>query len=89
VLLSQLYKETVVKLELMKTTHMGPWTHKADEGMDACMNAYKMMYTVLDTCRLDLHEFLIRVIVGPCDDSDEVKVLAHMTLFRLAGVAPA
>lgn len=90
VLLPQLYKETVVKPELIKTVQMGPWTHKVDEGLDARKTAYETMYTLLDTCltRLDLHEFLIRVIAGLSDDSDEVKVLAHMMLFRLAGVAP-
>jgi len=69
---------------------MGPWTHKVDEGLDARKTAYETMYTLLDTClsRLDLHEFLVRVIAGLSDDSDEVKLLAHMMLFRLAGVAP-
>ena len=45
----------------------------------------------LDTClsKLDLHEFLGRVASGLADDSDEVKVICHMMLFRLAQVAPA
>ena len=44
----------------------------------------------LDTCllKLDLHEFLGRVAAGLADDSDEVKVICHMMLFRLASVAP-
>ena len=44
----------------------------------------------LDTClaKLDLHEFLGHVLVGLSDDSDEVKVICHMMLFRLAQVAP-
>ena len=69
---------------------MGPWQHKVDEGLDARKTAYETMYTLLDTClaRLDLHEFLVRVVAGLSDDSDEVKVLAHMMLYRLAGVAP-
>jgi cullin-associated NEDD8-dissociated protein 1 len=43
----------------------------------------------LDTClsKLDLHEFLSRVMLGLSDDSDEIKVLSHMMLFRLAQVA--
>ena len=69
---------------------MGPWQHKVDEGLDARKTAYETMYTLLDTClaRLDLHEFLVRVVAGLSDDSDEVKVLAHMMLFRLSQVAP-
>ena len=38
--------------------------------------------------KLDLHEFLGRVLTGLGDDSDEVKVICHMMLFRLAQVAP-
>lgn len=44
----------------------------------------------LDTClgRLNLHEFLGRVVPGLSDESDEIKVICHMMLFRLAQVAP-
>lgn len=43
----------------------------------------------LDTCltKLDLHEFLERVLLG-LEDDDEVKVICHMMLFRLSQVAP-
>ena len=45
----------------------------------------------LDTClaRLDLHVFLGRVLPGLSDESDEIKVISHMMLFRLSQVAPA
>ncbi|KAI5120871.1 hypothetical protein M0805_008243 [Coniferiporia weirii] len=90
VLLPNLYKETYVKPELVRTVQMGPWTHKVDDGLEARKTAYETMYTLLDTClsKLDLHEFLGRVVSGLSDDSDEIKVLAHMMLFRLSGVAP-
>lgn len=39
--------------------------------------------------KLNLHEFLGRVISGLSDDSDEIKVISHMMLFRLSQVAPA
>lgn len=44
----------------------------------------------LDTClaKIELHEFLAHVLAGLQDDSDEVKVICHMMLFRLASVAP-
>lgn len=44
----------------------------------------------LDTSlsKLDLHEFISKVLTGLADDSDEVKVICHMMLFRLAQVAP-
>ncbi|KII94441.1 hypothetical protein PLICRDRAFT_172091 [Plicaturopsis crispa FD-325 SS-3] len=90
-LLPSLYKETVVNPDLIRIVDMGPWKHKVDDGLEARKTAYETMYTVLDTCltRLDLHEFLGRVIPGLSDDSDEIKVISHMMLFRLATVAPA
>jgi len=44
----------------------------------------------LDTCltKLELHEFLSKIIPGLLDDSDEIKVITHMLLFRMAQVAP-
>ncbi|KAI0325025.1 ARM repeat-containing protein [Cubamyces sp. BRFM 1775] len=89
-LLPSLYKETVINPNLIRTVQMGPWTHKVDDGLEARKTAYETLYTLLDTClsRLDLHEFLAHVAVGLADDSDEVKVICHMMLFRLAQVAP-
>jgi cullin-associated NEDD8-dissociated protein 1 len=84
-----LYKETVVKPELIRTVQMGPWTQKFDDGLEARKTAFETMYTLLDTClsKLDMHEFINVVITGLSDDSDEVKVISHMMLFRLAVVA--
>ncbi|KAI0917813.1 hypothetical protein AcV7_007119 [Taiwanofungus camphoratus] len=89
-ILPNLYKETTVNPDLIRTVQMGPWTHKVDDGLEARKTAYETLYTLLDTClsKLDLHEFLARVLAGLADDSDEVKVICHMMLFRLAGVAP-
>jgi len=51
----------------------------------------RFVYIQLDTClgKLNLHEFLGYVVPGLSDDSDEIKVICHMMLFRLAQVAPA
>ncbi|RPD59457.1 TIP120-domain-containing protein [Lentinus tigrinus ALCF2SS1-6] len=89
-LLPSLYKETVVNPDLIRTVQMGPWTHKVDDGLEARKTAYETLYTLLDNClpKLELHEFLGRVAAGLADDSDEVKVICHMMLFRLAQVAP-
>ncbi|EKM60594.1 uncharacterized protein PHACADRAFT_203767 [Phanerochaete carnosa HHB-10118-sp] len=85
-----LYQETVVKPELIRTVQMGPWTHKVDDGLEARKTAYETLYTLLDTClsKLDPHEFISHMLVGLSDDSDEVKVICHMMLFRLSQVAP-
>lgn len=89
-ILPTLYLETVVKPELIRTVQMGPWTHKVDDGLEARKTAYETLYTLLDTClsKLDLHEFISHVLVGLSDDSDEVKVICHMMLFRLSQLAP-
>ncbi|KAJ7037768.1 armadillo-type protein [Mycena alexandri] len=90
-LLPSLYKETVINPDLIRTVQMGPWTHKVDDGLDARKTAYETLYTLLDTClaKLDLPTFLGRVLPGLADDSDEIKVISHMVLFRLSQVAPA
>ncbi|KAJ3507237.1 hypothetical protein NLJ89_g6418 [Agrocybe chaxingu] len=90
-LLPNLYKETIIDPALIRTVQMGPWTHKVDDGLETRKTAYETMYTLLDTClaKLNLHEFLSRVIPGLSDDSDEIKVICHMMLFRLSQVAPA
>jgi len=90
-ILPNLYKETQVNPDLVRTVQMGPWSHKVDDGLETRKTAYETMYTLLDTCltKLDLHVFLGRVIPGLADDSDEIKVISHMMLFRLSQVAPA
>ncbi|KZT24708.1 TIP120-domain-containing protein [Neolentinus lepideus HHB14362 ss-1] len=89
-LLPSLYKATVINPDLIRTVQMGPWTHKVDDGLETRKTAYETMYTLLDTClaKLDLHEFFARVLNGLVDDSDEVKVISHMMLFRLSQLAP-
>jgi len=69
---------------------MGPWKHRVDDGLEARKTAYETMYTILDTClsSIDLHQFFTHVLRGLADESDEVKVLSHMMLFRLSQVAP-
>ncbi|KAL1752017.1 armadillo-type protein [Schizophyllum commune] len=90
-LLPQLYAETTIKPELIRTVQMGPWQHKVDDGLEARKTAYETLYTLLDTCLavLDLREYLTHVIRGLDDNADEVKVICHMILFRLSQVAPA
>ncbi len=46
-LLPNLYKETVVNPDLIRTVQMGPWTHKVDDGLEARKTAYETMYTLV------------------------------------------
>jgi len=89
-LLPVLYRETIMRPELVRTVQMGPWQHKVDHGLEARKTAYETLYTLLDTSltKLDLNELLTHVLVGLADVSDEIKVICHMILFRLAPLAP-
>ncbi|KAF8525252.1 armadillo-type protein [Hysterangium stoloniferum] len=89
-ILPHLYEQTVVNTALIRMVQMGPWQHKVDDGLEVRKTAYETMYTLLDTClnKLDLHAFFARVSAGLADESDEIKVLCHMMLFRLSQVAP-
>ncbi|KAI9445588.1 TIP120-domain-containing protein [Lactarius indigo] len=89
-LLPALYRETTMRPELVRTVQMGPWQHKVDDGLEARKTAYETLYTLLDTSltKLDLNELLTHVLVGLADVSDEIKVICHMILFRLAPLAP-
>ncbi|GJJ09394.1 hypothetical protein Clacol_003616 [Clathrus columnatus] len=90
-ILPHLYAQTIVNTDLIRMVQMGPWKHRVDDGLEARKTAYETMYTLLDTClnKLDLHEFFSRVSIGLGDESDEIKVLCHMMLFRLSQIAPA
>ncbi|KAG8898086.1 hypothetical protein FRB99_007676, partial [Tulasnella sp. 403] len=89
-LMPLLYEETKIKKELIRIVEMGPWKHRVDDGLEARKTTYETMYTILDTCldRIDIHEFLQHVLLGLKDEANEIKVLCHMMLFRLAQVAP-
>jgi len=42
-----LYRETVIKPELVRTVQMGPWQHKVDDGLEARKTAYETLYTLV------------------------------------------
>ena len=46
-LLPQLYAETTIKPELIRTVQMGPWQHKVDDGLEARKTAYETLYTLV------------------------------------------
>lgn len=49
IILPNLYKETVINPELIRTVQMGPWTHKVDDGLEARKTAYETLYTLVST----------------------------------------
>jgi cullin-associated NEDD8-dissociated protein 1 len=52
--IQNLYKETVINPDLIRTVQMGPWTHKVDDGLEARKTAYETMYT------------LVRLLINSC-----------------------
>ncbi|KAI8375217.1 armadillo-type protein [Blakeslea trispora] len=88
-LIPLLYAETVVKEELIHTVEMGPFKHKVDDGLEIRKAAFECMYTLLSTCldKIDVYGFLDRVCAG-LDDQHDIKMLACLTLIRLAKVRP-
>jgi len=83
--LPYLYGETKIKKELIHEVTIGPFTHKVDEGLELRKAAFECMYTMLDTCldSLNLPEFISQLKEG-LEDSEDIKMLNHMILGRLA-----
>jgi cullin-associated NEDD8-dissociated protein 1 len=46
-LLPVLYRETIIKPELVRIVQMGPWQHKVDDGLEARKTAYETLYTLV------------------------------------------
>jgi len=80
-----LYGETKIKKELIHEVVIGPFTHKVDDGLDLRKAAFECMYTMLESCldALDLPEFISQLKDG-LDDQEDIKMLNHMILARLA-----
>ncbi|KAI9208792.1 Cullin-associated NEDD8-dissociated protein 1 [Polychytrium aggregatum] len=89
-LLKLLYQETVVKKELIREVIMGPFKHLVDDGLETRKSAFECMHTLLDTClqQLEIYEFLNVVLIGLSDASNDVKILCHMILQKLATLTP-
>jgi len=83
--LPYLYGETKVKKDLITEVTIGPFTHKVDEGEDLRKAAFECMYTMLDTSldAISLPEFIAQLKDG-LEDIDDIKMLNHMILGRLA-----
>ncbi|KAI9599345.1 armadillo-type protein [Syncephalis fuscata] len=88
-LLPLLYKETVIRPELIHTVDMGPFKYQVDDGLDVRKAAYECMCTLLDSCvdRVETSVFLDHVIPALSDQHD-IRILVYLILTRLIRVAP-
>ncbi|CAL2047252.1 unnamed protein product [Caenorhabditis brenneri] len=89
-LLPTIYKETILRKELIKEVEMGPFKHQVDEGLDLRKCAFECMFTLLESCvdKVDIAEFSTVIEVGLNDQNHDVKLLNYLTLQRVANLAP-
>jgi len=88
-LLPVVYGETKINLALIHEVEMGPFKHKVDDGLDLRKAAFECMYTLLETCfeKLEIPVFISHLVDGLKDQ--EMKMLSHLMLARLASAASA
>ncbi|KAJ3353748.1 Cullin-associated NEDD8-dissociated protein 1 [Entophlyctis luteolus] len=89
-LLPLLYNETVPKSELIHTVVMGPFKHRVDDGLEARKSAFECMHTLLEKClaTIEIFGFLDRVTAGLADLEQEIKIMNHLILQRVAFLSP-
>ncbi|XP_055342384.1 cullin-associated NEDD8-dissociated protein 1-like [Paramacrobiotus metropolitanus] len=89
VLLPLVYKETIIKPELIREVEMGPFKHEVDDGLDCRKAAYECLYTLLDACldHLNIFEFIEHVSRG-LNDHYDIKTLCFLFVRRLVSAAP-
>lgn len=88
--LDALYGEAILKTELIYELDLGPFKHKVDGGLEARKAAFETMYVLLENNLdvLDVGDF-IRALNRGLGDVDDIKMLSHLMLGRLAALAPA
>ncbi|CAZ86279.1 unnamed protein product [Tuber melanosporum] len=80
-LLPLVYRETVVRPELVREVQMGPFKHKVDDGLES---AYETLYALLETSfsGIEIQTYFDRVIAGLQDEHD-IRVLCNLMLTKL------
>jgi hypothetical protein len=86
-----LYGETRIKPELVREVDLGPFKHKVDDGYELRKAAYECCFTLLGAgfARvMDAPKF-IKHLVQALTDENDIRMLAHLIIARLAAVAGA
>jgi cullin-associated NEDD8-dissociated protein 1 len=86
-----LYGETRIKPELVREVDLGPFKHKVDDGYELRKAAYECCFTLLGAgfARvMDVPKF-IKHLVQALTDENDIRMLAHLIIARLAAVAGA
>jgi cullin-associated NEDD8-dissociated protein 1 len=86
--ISHIYGETRIRPELIREVELGPFKHKVDDGLDLRKSAFECLYTLLDAAldRIEVLPFIQNIVRGLTDHND-LKLLSHMIIVRLAATA--
>ncbi|KAL7274746.1 hypothetical protein RUND412_002334 [Rhizina undulata] len=87
-LLPLVYRETVVRPELVREVMMGPFKHKVDDGLEVRKSAFETLYALLETSysAIDIKTFYDRLLAGLQDEHD-IRILCNLMLTKLIRLA--
>ncbi|RPB29718.1 TIP120-domain-containing protein [Terfezia boudieri ATCC MYA-4762] len=87
-LLPLVYRESVIRPELVREVQMGPFKHKVDDGLEVRKSAYETLYALLETSFSGINpiDFYTRVIAG-LEDEHDIRVLCNLMLTKLTVLA--
>lgn len=82
-LVEKVYRETVIRPELIHKVMLGPFSHIVDDGLDARKAAFECIDTLVANCidALEPQACLTAMISGLADDYD-IKMLSYLILVR-------
>lgn len=83
-LLPLVYRESVIRPELVREVQMGPFKHKVDDGLEVRKSAYETLYALLETSFSGINpiDFYARVLAG-LEDEHDIRVLCNLMLTKL------
>ncbi|KAI5811207.1 armadillo-type protein [Peziza echinospora] len=87
-LLPLVYRESIIRPELVREVQMGPFKHKVDDGLEVRKSAYETLYALLETSFSGINpiDFYSRVIAG-LEDEHDIRVLCNLMLTKLTVLA--
>eukprot|EP00040_Diaphanoeca_grandis_P021169 m.112749 g.112749 ORF g.112749 m.112749 type:complete len:1275 (-) comp28217_c0_seq1:74-3898(-) len=83
------YKETIIRKDLIRIVEMGPFKQNFDDGLDARKSAFEACHTLLESCSdtLQLPQFVMEISKG-LEDQHDIQMLTHLMIQRLATKFP-
>jgi cullin-associated NEDD8-dissociated protein 1 len=90
-ILPNLYQETVFEESLIRIIHYGPFKHRIDDGLELRKSAFECLDSMLDQfkSRIDPNKFIAQLPNGLSDENDDIKMLTHLIVCKVAQAYPA